>query len=75
MLELTPRIVMDDAVCFGKPIIKGTRLTVAFIVGELAGGATIDELVETYRIAREDILDALAYAARVLNNEIIRQVK
>jgi uncharacterized protein (DUF433 family) len=41
------RIVIDLKVCHGKPVIRGTRLPVAIVVGSLAGGMTFDEVRES----------------------------
>ncbi|MDI6770586.1 MAG: DUF433 domain-containing protein [Anaerolineales bacterium] len=54
--QLLERIVMNPKVMVGKPVIKGTRLTVEYIVGLLAHGATFDEIMDEYRgITTEDI--------------------
>jgi len=48
----------------GKPCIRGMRVTVGMIVGELGGGATVDDLLREFPyLEREDILQALRYAA------------
>ena len=50
----------------GKPIIRGMRVTVAMIVGQLGAGVSVDELLADYPyLEREDILQALRYAARL----------
>lgn len=65
--ELRQRIVVDPKVMVGQPCIRGTRLTVRFIVNLLAHDTTIDEiLTEYYRLTREDILACLLYAADAL---------
>ncbi len=57
------RIVIDPGVLSGKPIVKGTRLAVEFIVELLAQGWTEAEILKNYPgITREDILACLAYA-------------
>lgn len=65
------RIVIDPAVRHGKPIIKGTRVPLEIILGSLAGGMAIEEIVEEYDLQKEDVLAALAYAARVIAGEEI----
>lgn len=72
MKEIAPRIVVDPAVRFGKPVIRGTRVPVEILVGKLAGGATVEHVVEEYGLVREDVLAALAYAARSLADEQVR---
>lgn len=58
------RITMDPAVMGGKPCIRGMRVTVGTIVGVMAAGKAIDEVLAAYPyIEREDILQALTYAA------------
>ena len=71
-VEIAPRIVVDPAVRFGKPIIQGTRVPVELVVAKLAGGMTVEEVSEEYDITRKDIRAALGYAARVLSSEEIR---
>jgi uncharacterized protein (DUF433 family) len=65
------RIVIDPAVRHGKPIIKGTRVPLQIIIGSLAGGMEIEEIVKEYDLQKEDVLAALAYAARVIAGEEI----
>jgi len=65
------RIVIDPSVRHGKPIIKGTRVSLEIILGSLAGGMEIVEIVKEYDLQKEDVLAALAYAARVIAGEEI----
>lgn len=64
MARIEPRIVVDERIRFGKPVIKGTRVPVDLIVGKLAGGMTIEQAAEEYALEREDVLAALRYAPR-----------
>ena len=58
------RINRDPAVMGGKACIRGMRVTVGMIVGQIGAGVTIDELLADYPyLEREDILAALSYAA------------
>jgi len=58
------RITQNPAVMGGKPCIRGKRVTVGMIVGQIGAGLTIDELLADYPyLEREDILQALRYAA------------
>ena len=60
------RISHNPRIMGGKPIIRGMRVTVAMIVGQLGAGVSIDELLADYPyLEREDILQALRYAARL----------
>ena len=66
MNELLRRISIDPAVCFGKPCIRGTRIWVSLLLGFLAAGATIEEILADYpHLQREDVLAAVAYGAEL----------
>lgn len=66
----TQRIVIDPAVMMGKPVIRGTRITVELILRKLAEGASEAELREDYpHLATEDIRAAVAYAAASVAHE------
>jgi uncharacterized protein (DUF433 family) len=65
------RIVIDPTVRHGKPIIKGTRAPLEIIIGSLAGGMEIEEIVKEYDLQKEDVLAALAYAALIIAGEEI----
>jgi uncharacterized protein (DUF433 family) len=71
-VEIAPRISVDPAVRFGKPVIQGTRVPVDLVVGKLAGGTSIEDVMREYELQREDVLAALAYAARLVAQEEIR---
>ena len=75
MTEIAPRIVVDVNVRFGKPVIKRTRVPVDLVVGKLAGGMTIEAVADEYGLTRDDVLAALAYAAKSISEEQIRAVK
>jgi uncharacterized protein (DUF433 family) len=65
-----PRIAFDSDVLAGKPVIRGTRLAVEFVIGLLADGWTEAEIIANYPgVAHEDILACLAYARDVLSSE------
>ncbi len=58
------RITQDAAVMGGKACIRGMRVTVGMIVGQIGAGHTIEEILADYPyLEREDILQALRYAA------------
>lgn len=66
------RIVSNPKIMFGKPTIRGTRLTVELILRELGRGATVNELIYDYpSLIPEDILAAQAFAADYLADERI----
>jgi uncharacterized protein (DUF433 family) len=73
-VELAPGIVVDSEIRFGKPIIEGTRVPVELVIGKLAGGMTIEEIVEEYELTVGDVRAALRYAAAVLAAEEVRVV-
>ena len=65
-------IVSDPAVMMGKPTIAGTRITVELILEQLAGGETVDQILEAHpRLTREGVLAALSFAARALRADVV----
>jgi uncharacterized protein (DUF433 family) len=59
-----PRITVDPAVMLGKPVIRGTRITVEMILRKLAEGATDEYFLDAYpHLTRRDLYAAIAYAA------------
>lgn len=68
-IEIAPRIVVDQAVRFGRPVIRGTRVPVAIVVAKLAGGMSVDEIVTEYDLSVEDVQAALHYAAQLVADE------
>jgi len=68
--DLLKRITVDPAVMVGKPTIRGLRITVEQILKALAGGVTVDELLEDYpELEREDIQAVLLYASERISEE------
>jgi uncharacterized protein (DUF433 family) len=69
----TERIEINPAVMMGKPVVKGTRITVELILRKLAEGETESELLEDYpHLTLQDIRAAIAYgAASVANEEVV----
>ncbi len=63
------RIAIDDTICHGKPVIRGTRVPVALVVGSLAGGMSYEEVQTDYEITREDILAALRFAGSLVEQD------
>jgi uncharacterized protein (DUF433 family) len=67
--QLLERITLDPQVMLGKPVIKGTRLTVEYVLNLLAHGATVTEILEEYQgLMPEDIQACLLFATRSLAN-------
>jgi uncharacterized protein (DUF433 family) len=70
MTDWRQRIVVDPAVLVGKPVIRGTRLTVEFILELLASGWSEDQILANYPgVVSEDIRACLAYARDTLGQE------
>ncbi|HXM00156.1 MAG TPA: DUF433 domain-containing protein [Rhizomicrobium sp.] len=64
------RIEIDPEIMVGKPVVKGTRLTVELILRKLGAGMTDAQIIEDHpRLTREDIRAAQAFAADYLHNE------
>ena len=71
-MTYTDRIVSDQKIMLGKPVIKGTRITVELILKKLSEGMTIEELLEAYpHLIKEDILAVLSYSTDVISREEI----
>ena len=68
------RIVIDPKTRHGKPIIRETRVTVAIVLGSLAGGMSFDEVQTEYGISINDIRAAIAYATGLVEREQHRLV-
>ncbi len=67
MEEIADRITVDPGVMVGKPVIKGTRITVEFILELFETGWTLDEVLEGYQhLTRDDVLACLAYARKLV---------
>lgn len=67
---MSERIHVDPSVCSGKPHIRGTRVMVKNVLGMMAGGYSLERVVETYpQLTREDVVAALEYASQVIDEE------
>lgn len=65
-------IIRNPDILMGKPVIKGTRISVELIVRKFAGGYTIADILKSYpHLAENQVLAALEYAADVIANEEI----
>lgn len=68
--ELMNRITVNPSIFGGKPIIRGMRIAVEHILGMLAAGSTVEELLEGYPfLEKEDIQACLVYAHRIVAHE------
>ena len=69
--QLLGRITLDPRVVVGKPVIKGTRLTVEYILNLLAHGATAAEIIAEYEgLTQEDIQACLLFASHSLESTV-----
>jgi uncharacterized protein (DUF433 family) len=69
-MDWQDRISVDPKVLVGKPVIKGTRIAVEFVVDLLAHGWTTEQILDEYdHLTAEDIQACLAYASEVLKSE------
>ena len=68
---MTPddRILIDPAICHGKPVVRGTRVPVSIVVGSLAGGMGFEEVQREYDLTAEDVRAALAFANALVIEE------
>lgn len=67
-------IVIDGDVRHGKPVIKGTRITVDEVLGMLESGMTHEEIKEEYGLGSEEIKAVISYAASMVRGEEVRDV-
>jgi uncharacterized protein (DUF433 family) len=72
MIQIAPRISVDESVRFGRPVIQGTRVPVDLVLGKLAGGMSLEEVAGEYELTRDQVLAVLAYAAQTVAGEQIR---
>lgn len=69
------RIVRDPNICNGKPVIRGTRIMVRNILGMVAGGYTLERILEAYpELTPEDVRAALEYAAEAVDQPVMTRV-
>jgi uncharacterized protein (DUF433 family) len=69
-------LASDPGVCGGQVCVKGTRIPASLVLGALAGGDTIDDLLRGYPgITREDVAAVLAYGARLATERILPLAK
>ena len=68
-MEWQRYITADSTILVGKPVIKGTRLSVEFILGLMAQGWPEEEIVRNYRLTKEQVRACVAYAKERLSEE------
>lgn len=63
--KLMKRILIDPAVCFGKPCVRGRRIWVSLVLDLLASGMKTEEIMRQYDLSEEDVLACIAYGAEM----------
>jgi len=72
MEYIADRITIDDAICNGKPTIRGKRITVQIILEFLGSGETVEEILYQYpSLEKEDITAAIRFASELMNRNFI----
>lgn len=75
-MDWKERIEIDPGVLVGKPVVKGTRLGVGFLLDVFAQGWTRDEVLQNYpQLSKEDIQAVFAYSAARVGNEEVLPIK
>lgn len=75
-MDWKERIVVDPNILVGKPVVKGTRLAVEFVIDLLAEGWSQEDILRNYpHVTREDIQACLSYASDMLHAEKVYPVK
>jgi len=75
-MEWRSRIVIDPRILVGKPVIRGTRISVEFVVDLLAAGWSHQQVLESYpHLSEMDIRACLAYAGELLHEEQVHPLK
>lgn len=71
-MEKLDRIQINPKVCLGQPVIRGTRITVSVILRLLAGGRSIEDVIEDYpELEVADVQEAMKYAAWVVSDQLL----
>jgi uncharacterized protein (DUF433 family) len=73
---MTNQLIQSDPdVMMGKPVVRGTRITVELILRKLSSGESIEQILESHpRLTREGVLAALEYAAEAMGHETVHAV-
>ena len=69
--SLLKRIEISRDILKGKPVIKGTRVSVEIILRSLAQGMNTEEICEGYEISEEDVRAAILYAQKIIESETV----
>jgi uncharacterized protein (DUF433 family) len=73
-MRIAPRIEADPGICHGQPVVAGSRVIVAVVVGQLSCGASVDDVAREYGIERDDVLACLSFAANMLAADEVRAI-
>ncbi len=68
-------IVIDNKKRHGKPLIKGTRISVEEVLGALAGGMTYEEIEKEYGLKKTDVITAIKYAVSLISSEEVYNIE
>ena len=66
-MEIAQRMILDPDILVGKPIIKGTRISVELVIGLLAEGWNEEQIINNYDLSNDDILACLKYASNIIH--------
>lgn len=69
--EVFPGVVVDSQLMHGSPVLAGTRVPVQLVVGQLAGGESVEAVMQAYSLSEEQVRTALGYAAQLLATETV----
>jgi len=74
---IADRITVDPEICFGKPVIQGTRIPVYLVLDLLEGGLTINQIIREWypQLTREDVIACIRYANSLVKNEEIHVIE
>lgn len=71
-MNYADRIIIDPGIMLGKPVLKGTRITVELVLRKLSEGLTIDQVIKAYpQLSKQDVYAALTFASDLIANEEI----
>ncbi len=69
-----PEIISDPEIMLGKPVVAGTRVTVEFILEQLAAGETVEQIMDQYDLTRQQVYSALRYAAELARIDTVHPI-
>lgn len=67
-----PMVISDPKIMMGKPVLRGTRITVELILDKLAAGESVDQILSEHpRVTPEGVRAAIAFAAKALRADVV----